>query len=100
MIRYSGIPIISTEENPVRRYVTVKYPSIPLSFNDIYVYTTIGDRYDKLALAYYKDPSLWWIIPIANPSMPFDSLTPPPGSQIRIPTNVTSILANYRELNK
>ena len=47
-------------------YQTVRYPEIPLSSDDIYVYTTQGDRFDILANQYYKDSSLWWVISIAN----------------------------------
>ena len=34
---------------------TVRYPEIPRADNDIYIFTTIGDRYDTLAQQYYKD---------------------------------------------
>lgn len=68
---------------------TTLYPSIPVSQTDIYVYITVGDRYDSLAYQYYKDSSLWYIIALANPSQPKDSLTPEIGSQIRIPNSTT-----------
>lgn len=102
MNRYSTIPIIKTEENPNRRYTTVKYPEIPLDFSDIYVYTTRGDRYDTLAHSYYKDSSLWWVIASANPSFGMDSLIPPFGSQIRIPSSnrISVILSQYDNLNR
>ena len=38
---------------------TVKYPDIPLGFEDIYAYTDVGDRFDILAQTYYSDPTLW-----------------------------------------
>ena len=47
-------------------YQTVRYPKIPRSEDDIYVITTIGDRYDTLAFQYYQDSSLWWVIANAN----------------------------------
>jgi|688.fasta_scaffold1931170_1 hypothetical protein len=98
MPRYSNIPII--QDSP-RRYIQVKYPEIPLDFTDTYVYTTRGDRYDTLALTYYNDPSLWWVISIANPSLGCDSLIPSYGSQIRIPAffRVSSIISKYESLN-
>lgn len=101
MNRYGGIPIIQTVENPKRRYINIKYPEIPLDFSDIYVYTTRGDRYDTLALAYYNDSSLWWIIARANPSQPTDSLIPNYGDQIRIPSaqRVSTIISQYQSLN-
>jgi hypothetical protein len=81
-------------------YRTVKYPQISKSFEDIYVYTTVGDRFDTLALQYYNDSSLWWIISIANNELYQNSIIPPLGSQIRIPTNVSQIIENYNNLNK
>jgi hypothetical protein len=101
MPRYSTIPIFSPDQESSRRYIEVKYPEIPLDFTDTYVYTTRGDRYDTLALTYYNDPSLWWVISIANPSLGCDSLIPPYGSQIRIPASsrVSFIISNYESLN-
>jgi hypothetical protein len=98
MPRYSNTPII--QDNP-RRYAQVKYPEIPLDFTDTYVYTTRGDRYDTLALTYYNDSSLWWVISIANPSLGCDSLVPQYGSQIRIPAffRIATIISRYESLN-
>jgi hypothetical protein len=98
--RYQPIRIIKADSKPI--YQTTKYPEVPLSDNDIYVYTTRGDRYDTLALSYYSDPSLWWIISSANPTIIQNSLTPPYGSQIRIPSpsRVAVIIARYENLNR
>jgi hypothetical protein len=107
MPRYSKTPII----NPVtqisvadqkRRYINVKYPTITLDSQDIYVYTTQGDRYDVMALTFYKDSDLWWIINRANPTQDSASLYPAIGSQIRIPSpfRLSSILAQYDTLNQ
>ena len=102
MARYSNIPITQTVEIPQRRYTTVKYPEIILDFSDIYVYTTRGDRYDTLALTYYGDVSLWWVITRANPTQPTDSLIPNYGDQIRIPSpqRIPNILSQYDRLNR
>ena len=54
MNRYRNIPIIRSTTNK-QMYATSRYPEIPLSPDDIYVYTTQGDRYDVLALQYYTD---------------------------------------------
>lgn len=99
--RYRNIAIITTPENPNRRYASLKYPEIPLDSSDIYVFTSRGDRFDTLALSYYNDSSLWWVISLSNPFLPKDTLTPPFGTQIRIPTKarVSSILAQYDSLN-
>lgn len=78
---------------------TVIYPDIPLSFDDIYVFTDEGDRFDILAETYYKDSNLWWVISIANPQFSQDSMTPDIGVQIRIPGNVGAIVNQYNLLN-
>jgi phage tail protein X len=99
MNRYQGIPIIK-EDSGKRAYVTSRYPEIPLSENDIYVYTTQGDRYDVLALSYYNDSSLWWVIAIANPSVGLSTLVIPEGVQIRIPNNVAAVVDEFRLINQ
>ena len=99
MARYSNISKTKAPDGE-QMYTTVRYPEIPRSENDIYVYTTIGDRFDTLALQYYGDSSLWWIISNANGKLNQNSLTPPVGSQIRIPSNPTPTLAAYRSLNQ
>jgi len=99
MNRYSLIPVLrDTSGN--RYYKTTLYPEIPLSSRDIYVYTSIGDRFDTLAQSYYKDSSLWWVISIANPQLPQGTLNPPAGAQLRIPANISNILAAYNTLNE
>ena len=97
MNRYQNIPTIKIDKKPV--YRTVKYPEIPLDENDIYVTTVQGDRFDVLALQYYQDESLWWIISVANDSLPQNSLIIPEGIQLRIPANVPIIIQNYNRLN-
>ena len=99
MNRYQNIPIIKNSEG-TRYYKDNKYPRVPLSVNDIYVETTIGDRFDLLALQYYGDPSFWWIISIANENLPQNSLYITVGSQIRIPVNISNIVTTYNVINK
>jgi hypothetical protein len=104
MSKYTKIQIISKENQQglkgKRHYPGVKYPEIPLSFSDIYVYSEAGDRFDTLALQYYNDFSLWWIISTANTFLPQDSYYLPLGIQFRIPINVGAIKANYDILNQ
>ncbi len=97
MARYSDIK--QKRVGGVRSYNTNVYPDIPRSNNDIYVITTEGDRYDVLALQYYDDPSFWWIISNANPQYINGSLFPPIGIQLRIPTDIQSILNTYKRSN-
>tara|TARA_R110000822_G_scaffold59468_2_gene148408 strand:- start:2470 stop:2772 length:303 start_codon:yes stop_codon:yes gene_type:complete len=100
MNRYQNIQYRKTATGK-RYYKSVKYPPIPRSNNDLYAYTTEGDRYDILANQFYKDSSLWWIISLANAtSNPQGSLYPPLGVQIRIPTEISAILYAYNALNQ
>lgn len=98
MARYETTPILTTDSND-RYYSNVIYPEIPARFEDQYVITNEGDRFDVLAQQYYNDSSLWWIISIANRALTQGSYYITPGTQIRIPTNVSSIIANYELLN-
>lgn len=82
----------------------VKYPLTEPSEDDVWVITTVGDRYDLLAFQYYGDTSLWWVINIANTGdyssdISFNSIFIPPGTQLRIPNDVQTILSDYSKLN-
>ena len=99
MKRYNSIPTNTDAEGNVY-YENVTYPIPPSTFQDIYVYTTIGDRFDTLAQQYYGNSSLWWIISCANNTLPQNSLTPPVGTQLRIPVNPTPSIAEYEEINE
>ena len=101
MGRYSNIKTISNpkDNNGAIFYSTVNYPNIPLSENDIYVLTEETDRLDLLANQFYGDPNLWWIISIANKSLPQNSLTLEAGTQLRIPGNPGQALDLYKKLN-
>ena len=98
MNRYQNIPKIKIEGNLV--YQTSRYPEVQLSVNDIYVYTTQGDRFDVLAQQYYKDSSLWWVISIANnDKLNQSTLVIPEGLQIRIPSNYANVIRNFNTIN-
>ena len=89
--------------NRKRYYKNIKYPEISLSFDDIYVTTTSGDRLDNLAHQFYADVDLWWVITTANPSViRRDSFNLKPGLQIRIPdpNRINTILRSFEKLNK
>ena len=96
--RLSNIQILKKEGK--RYYRGIKYPNIPLSSNDLYVTTTVGDRLDLLANFFYKDFRLWWIISIANRDIVRrDSYGLKPGLEIRIPANIQRILQDFQNLN-
>lgn len=98
MSRYSKQKILKTEQGK-RYYRDTKYPDVPVSFNDIYIVTTSGDRYDTLAQQYLGDSSLWWMIAAANPEYGLGSYFPPIGIQLRIPSNQSQIQVDFNTLN-
>jgi hypothetical protein len=98
MSRYSDIPIVKSSNNK-NIYANVKYPEIPLSESDLYILCNSTDRYDKLALSYYGDSSLWWVISIANNASSQDGLFPPLDVYIRVPQNPVDIISNFNKLN-
>jgi phage tail protein X len=98
MARYDNPNTLTTSQG--KPYYKGKYyPTIPLSENDIYVITTVSDRLDLLAYRYYNDTSLWWIIAAANNNINKGLLFITPGTQIRIPTDVSKILELFNTFN-
>lgn len=79
-------------------YRTLIYPAIPVSDSDIYVTVSDNDYLDSLAFKYYKDTSLWWVIAVAN-NLGKGKLSLDTTKQLRIPTNITTILQNFRLAN-
>jgi len=98
MNRYINIPQTKIKGKLV--YKTVRYPEVPLSSEDIYVYTQQGDRFDVLAKQYYQDSSLWWVIAISNPQITLGSLLIPSGLQLRIPAFPSDVVNTYKTINK
>ena len=90
---------IDNKSNPGETiYVNNIYPDIPLVEGDYYVITTSGDRLDLMANDYYGDVSYWWIIASAN-NLPGDSIYPPIGMQLRVPSNIQDIIREYKSIN-
>lgn len=98
MNRYQNIPKTKIDKKLV--YVTSRYPEVPITSDDIYVYSVQGDRFDVLALQYYKNSSLWWVISIANTDqLPQNSLVIPEGLQIRIPAFYAGVVSAFNTIN-
>lgn len=98
MSRYSSLDILKDGSNG-RRYIKApKYPEIPFSDLDIYIETVYGDRLDIIAYEYYKSIDYYWVLIVAN-NLPGSSIFVPPGTQLRIPADLESILTNYDILN-
>lgn len=98
MNRYNDIGQFLSSEN-VRYKRNPIYPSLPAHEDDIYIITTAGDRYDTLALQFYNDVSLWWVIASAN-NFEKSSLNIEPGVQLRIPGNKTDAIRLFNEINR
>jgi hypothetical protein len=97
--RYDDRITLKTDQD--RPYIKGKqYPNIPLSENDVYVITTIGDRLDSLAYSYYRDVNMWWVISAANNNVTKGSMFPVPGTQLRIPTDLSSVLRLFNQFNQ
>ena len=75
------------------------YPKIKPSDNDLYIISQAGDRLDLLANKYYKEPSLWWIISVAN-NINDASFYVEEGIQLRIPNDLGRILNDFEKINK
>ena len=97
-VNLQDINIVTNDEG-VRYYTNPIYPEVPASDDDIYVITTGTDRYDTLALQFYQDSRLWWVIASANNSKT-DSLAVQQGIQLRIPSKPGNVITSYNELNE
>ena len=97
-MRYDNIPFIFAPTGE-RAYRNIRYPEIPFSEDGTYMYATETDRLDTLALRFYKDQSLWWVIAIANPGMDFFTIFPPTPKRIRVPSGINTILGEFDRIN-
>ena len=97
MNRYDNSTILIKDYRPY--YKGKFYPNIPLSENDYYVITTIGDRLDSIAYSNYNDSTLWWIIAMANNNVNKGFIFVDPGTQLRIPTDLVSIYNLFNQFN-
>ena len=74
-------------------------PKISLSDQDKFTFPIDGERLDNVAFRYYGDASLWWVIAQAN-NLGKGRTILNPNFQIRIPGNITKILADYNDINE
>lgn len=99
-MRYEQNTILTEKFTNKSYYKNKLYPNIPISGEDIFVITTIGDRLDLLAYTYYQNAEYWWVISMANNNVTKGSMFPQPGTQLRIPLNINEVLRTFNELNK
>lgn len=98
MKRYSST-LVKTRYDGKRVYGTTYYPTIIESDNDQIIIANENDSLDILAYRYYKDPTLWWILALAN-NLGKGRLSVPPGILLRIPTNINQIIEKFNQLNE
>ena len=96
--RYENIGIQKTLSGKVG-YLPTKYPSLVPSNNDTYIVARAEDRLDLIAMDFYGDPTLWWVVAMAN-DLPGDSMYTPLGFQLRIPGNLSDALNAYNIENE
>lgn len=96
--RYINIPTTRLNVTGSLFFQTNIYPTIQPTDSDYYVITTAEDRLDLIAFDFYQDSSLWWVIASAN-ALPGDSIYPPIGIQLRIPTDIQTVLNQYNIQN-
>lgn len=78
--------------------VSVLYPKIDLSNDDVFIFPVDGERLDNVAFRYYKDASLWWVIAKAN-GLGKGRTVLNPNIRIRVPQNITKITSDFNKLN-
>jgi nucleoid-associated protein YgaU len=80
-------------------YQPAYYPNIEAKEDDTYIIAKSTDRLDLIAYDFYGDSTLWWVIAMVN-NLPGDSIYPPDGSYIRIPSDISEILNRFSEENR
>jgi hypothetical protein len=101
MAYYRGINNRTFKEKGKNYLKSTKYPSIPLSSNDIQIVTDSGDRLDNLAYQFYYDTSYWIWIVLANPDkLRRDSYYVAPSTFLRIPANINGVVENFKAINR
>lgn len=97
MSRYDNISIVNRWDGK-RVFKSVEYPIIVPQDSDVQIVSKETDYLDKLAFDYYGDPEKYWIIARAN-NLGKGRLSVPPGLTLRIPTNISGIIAEFNRLN-
>lgn len=98
MKRYASTPVMKRYDGK-RVFKTTRYPVITPQDSDVVVISNEADYLDSLAYTYYGDPTLWWIIALAN-NLGKGRMSVPPGIQLRIPVNINDILVQFHNLNQ
>ena len=78
--------------------VTTLYPKIKIRTTDTFLIVTEKTRLDHLAYKFYENPNYWWVIGVANNIK--GTLYVTPGTQIRIPREISAIIQDFNKINK
>ena len=97
--RYESSEVEIDNTTKRRFFSSTLYPTIERSFEDIYIVANESDRLDLLAYKYYNNTKYWWIIAQAN-ALGKGGFHITPGTQIRIPKNLSKILQDFNFLNE
>lgn len=98
MKRYDSTPTYPRWDGK-KVYVTTQYPIIEPQESDAIIISNEAEYLDSLAYKYYGDPTLWWVIALAN-NLGKGRMSVPPGIQMRIPANINAIIAQFNSLNQ
>jgi nucleoid-associated protein YgaU len=82
-----------------RVYKSIIYPPVSPSISDLQVISNEGDYLDTLAYKYYRDPTLWFVIALANPGIGRGRLSVTPGLTLRIPIDISGYLNEFNRMN-
>lgn len=96
--RYTATPQKRNTNNKQVQLSTI-YPPIAKHPDDLYVLTTTGDTLYALAYQYYRSVNYYWIIAEANEGLDKTTQNLIPGIQLRIPSQVETIVRDLEDLN-
>jgi len=82
----------------IRTLTTTLYPRIKERTSDTFLVVVEKTRLDHLAYKFYENASYWWVIGVANRIK--GTLYVQPGTQIRIPREISGILQDFNKINK
>jgi nucleoid-associated protein YgaU len=97
--RYTYNNILKEKATQKQYLESTIYPKVKATDNDIYIISTQSDRLDLLAFKYYGNPTYWWVISVAN-NLNDASLSIEPGRQLRIPSDINSVLNEFERINR
>ena len=98
-MRYTYNKILKEKSTQKQYFESTIYPKVKPTDNDIYIISTQSDRLDLLASKYYNNASYWWVISVAN-NLNDASLAIEPGRQLRIPSDINSVLNEFQRINR